>query len=221
MNSYVIAAMCGCWKRESGVNPGIWESLIPCPWDYEYQYTGRGGFGLGQWTNIGTPHGRCYNLHQYCVNNGYADGSGPGQINFVIAENYWTGTSPRLGFNSLSEFLNSDSTSLGDLVYDFLACWEGVPGNAYQERYEAASFFLQYISEHAADPVESWQWYSYNNYMGFKSSEQCNNVMMIFHQLNGVDPGPDPPPGPPTPGGGFPVWMLYKFNKFKNGGLNI
>ena len=44
---YVIAAMCGCWRRESVVNPGIWESLIPCAWNYKYEYKHKGGYGLG------------------------------------------------------------------------------------------------------------------------------------------------------------------------------
>ena len=30
ISQYVVSAICGCWRRESGVNPAIWESLIPC-----------------------------------------------------------------------------------------------------------------------------------------------------------------------------------------------
>ena len=43
---YVIAAMLGNWQQESGVNPGIWESLIPCPWDYMHTMNPLAG-GLG------------------------------------------------------------------------------------------------------------------------------------------------------------------------------
>lgn len=217
-SAHVVAAMCGCWKRESGVNPGIWESLIPCAWDFQYDYTGKGGYGLGQWTNIGTPYGRCYNLHQYCVNNGYADGSGAGQCAFVVYENYWSGTGPRLGYTTLSQFLNSTSTDIEALVYDFLACWEGVPGNAYDERLEAARVFLSYIQRHASDDPSLYSWTSNNNYMGFQSAAQLANVMCIFHAFNGEappdPPGPPDPPEPPAGEGRLPVWLLYKFRRW-------
>ena len=45
ISPYVVSAMCGCWAWESGMNPGIWESLTPTDWDHEYQYDGIGGYG--------------------------------------------------------------------------------------------------------------------------------------------------------------------------------
>lgn len=194
VSAYVVAAMCGCFKRESGVNPGIWESLIPTSWDHQYQYDGIGGYGLGQWTNVGTPYGRCWNLHQFATSHGYADGDGDGQIAFVIEENYWTGSNSILGYNSLSDFLESDSQDVDALTAEYLACWEGVPGNALAERQEAARAFLGFIQDNADKPLDSWEWTSGNFYMGFKSAEQYANVMCVYRALNGYVPqGKDVP----------------------------
>ena len=55
ISAYPIAAAAGCFKRESGVNPGIWESLIvPSDTFYHvYQFDNIGGYGFGQFTNVG------------------------------------------------------------------------------------------------------------------------------------------------------------------------
>lgn len=208
VSRYVIASMCGCWKRESNVNPGIWESLIVCDWDYEYEYTNRGGFGLGQWTNIGTKYGRLYNLHTYVTSAGYEDGDGYGQLDFVVAENYWTPKSAvHLGYQTLTQFLTSESTSLDDLVWDFLACWEGVTGDHYNERLEYANIFLNYINEHENDETE-WTWISTNNYLS--DTQMCNNVMVIYKYITGSSPPPPPPPPPPTE---MPLWLWLLFKR--------
>lgn len=191
VSKYVVAAMCGCWKRESGVNPAIWESLIPCAWDFQYDYTNKGGFGLGQWTNVGTSHGRLYNLHTWVTDNGYGDGDGDGQLEYILVENYWTPKpAAHLGYQSLSEFLESNSTSIDDLVWDFLACWEGVTGDAYDERLLWANTFLTYINEHQHDQT-TWSWIAGNNYLS--TDEMCNNVMVIFKYMSG----------------GFPWWLVW------------
>lgn len=190
-SDYVIASMCGCWKRESGVNPGIWESLTPCAWDYQYEYTSKGGYGLGQWTNVGTPHGRLYNLHTWVTSNGYSDGDGAGQIAFVKAEAHWTNSGQTRGsYTTLQEFLDSDSTSIDTLVWDFLANWEGVPGDNYDERVDAANKFYVYIQAHKNDNPESYTWYSANTYTS--ETQMLNNVMCIYFILKGESPGPTP-----------------------------
>lgn len=188
VSAYVVAAICGCFKRESGVNPGIWESLTPTTWDHEYQYDGVGGYGLGQWTNVGTRYGRCWKLHEYVTSHGYPDGDGDGQIAFVIWEDYWTAANSVMGYNTLSEFLASGSTDVDRLTEEFLACWEGVPGNALAERLEAAHAFLEFIQDNTDKPKDSWKWTSGNFYLGFKSAEQYANVMRIFYALNGYVP---------------------------------
>lgn len=211
VSAYVIAAMCGCFKRESGVNPGIWESLTPTTWDHEYQYDGIGGYGLGQWTNVGTSHGRCYNLHEWVTSNGYSDGDGNGQLAFLIHENYWTAANSMMGFASLSDFLASDSTDLDSLTAEFLACWEGVPGNALEERQQAARAFYTYIDSHKTEPSSSWNWTSGNYYLGYLSNEQYSNVMCAYWFLNGYVP-PGPGPGPtPKERKKMPIWMMIRY----------
>lgn len=191
---YVVAAMCGCWRRESVVNPGIWESLIPCAWNYKYEYTHRGGYGLGQWTNVGTSEGRLWKLHTWVTENGYGDGNGDGQLAYLTVENWWNGNYNGSGdhpkthgtYGSLSAFLNSESTDLYDLVWDFLANWEGVPGDHYKERCDYADKFLAYLQNHSA---ETGSWTSSNQYL--TDSQMYNNALAIYNTLgNGAVPQP-------------------------------
>ena len=178
ISKYVVAAICGCWWRESNCNPAIWESLIPCAWDFEYDYTNKGGYGLGQWTNVGSQHGRLWDLHEWCTNNGYTDGDGNAELIYVYVENFWNTSNPsRLGYNTLAEFLESTSTVLDDLVYDFLSRWEGVPNDHYSQRCQYARQILDYIDAHMYDST-SWQWISGNRYL--TNNEIYNNAMVIF-----------------------------------------
>ena len=195
VSPYVVAAMCGCFWRESNVNPGIWESLIPMYWDYQYEYTNRGGYGLGQWTNVGTPYGRLYNLHTWVTSNGYADGDGNGQLEDILHEDTWYNNGyGRLGFTTLEEFLTSTSTDLPNLVWDFLAQWEGVPGDAYNERLNNAYVCLDYIIQHQNDDPSQYSWISVNNYLS--QSQILNNVMMVYFFFGGYGPVPPVPPIP-------------------------
>ena len=208
ISQYVIAAICGCWRRESGVNPAIWESLIPCAWDYEYEYTHRGGYGLGQWTNVGTPHGRLWDMHEWFVSEGLTDGDGDGQLQYVIVEDYWVttsygGRSPRLGCRTLEEFLTSPSQSLEDLVWDFLACWEGVAGDHYTERLGYAHDALRFIIQHKDDDVQ-WDWIADNRYLSI--SETHNNIMVVFERI-GKWKQPKKK--------GMPLWMMCRRSGFK------
>lgn len=182
ISKYVVAAICGCWWRESNCNPEIWESLIPCTWDFEYDYTNKGGFGLGQWTNIGSQYGRLWNLHDWCQSNNYADGDGYAELAYLLVEDVWyTGNPSRLGYTTLTEFLESSSTNLDDLVYDFLSRWEGVPEDHYDERCEYAEQILDYINEHMHDQTQ-WQWISGNRYL--TDDEIYNNAMVIFQFMS-------------------------------------
>lgn len=193
-SAYAIAAMCGCFKRESNVNPGVWEGLTPVSWDYVHvSGVNAGGFGLGQWTNTsngGIIYYRLRDMHDWMVQNGYAPGDGDGQVKYLLYENVWfNDASSRIpAIDTLQEFLETSNTNLADLVWDFLANWEGVPGDAYQERLTAAQMFYQFIQDHKDDPPETWTWISTNQYL--TDAQMCNNVMCIYWSLGGaVSPG--------------------------------
>lgn len=209
ISPYVISAMCGCWAWESGMNPGIWESLIPTSWDHEYQYDGIGGYGLGQWTNVGTPYGRCYNLHTWVTSQGYIDGDLYGQLEFVIHENYWTASNSVMGYNTLSEFLSSDSTDLDRLVEEFLACWEGVPGDHLTERRAYAKNYYTFIYNNRDKAPTSWNQTSGNFYQDPTGDEAHGNLMLAYWWAGGVKPEP---PTPGKNGKKMPLWMFLRKN---------
>lgn len=208
INLYVVAAICGNLKRESNINPGLWESLRPTSWDHQYAYDGVGGFGLGQWTNVGTPHGRCWNLHEWVTSNGYQDGDGNGQLAFIVHEDYWTNSSQKRGnYNNLTEFLQTDSTNLSDLTWDWCACWEGVPGNHFSERLEAAELIYQYFLAHMNDSSLDYTWISKNNYLTW--DEMYNNAMCVLFWMSGGAIVPPPLAGRKK----MPIWMMLRYFK--------
>ena len=190
ISAYVIAAICGCWTRESGVNPAIWESRIVKTWNYVYGTDGsnQGGYGLGQWTNTrnqntGVVAWRLRDMHTWVNNNGYADGDGYGQLEYMLVENNWVHSpSPRLGYRSLTQFLQSTSNNINDLVYDFLACWEGVEGDHYAERCGYATDAFNHIIQHAVDG-NTYNWIATNNYLS--SAQTLNNVMVVYNYMSG------------------------------------
>ena len=210
-NPYVVAAIAGNFAVESNVNPGIWESLIPCAWDFQYDYTGKGGYGLGQWTNVGTPHGRCWNLHEWVNANGYTDGDGAGQLAFLIHEDYWLNSSSTLGsYTSLTEFLDYNATAgdLYNLTHDWLINWEGIGTGTLSTRYAYAQRFLAYIELHQNDDPSSFTWISKNEYLS--DAEMDNNAMCIYFWLTAGTPIPPEPEKKK----GMPLWMYLNYNPF-------
>ena len=191
---YVVSAICGNWWGESNVNPAVWENLTVRNWTDMLC-----GFGLGQWTNTGSGDGmRLYNLHDWVTSNGYQDGEGEGQLNYFLQEKWWGGVpqgqsqSPRLGLNNLDEFIQSTSTNLDDLVYDFLAMWEGIAPNDYERRKGFARQCYQYILDHQNDDPSQYQWISGNRFLS--ESETLNNVMIIWFWFSNNEPVPPIPP---------------------------
>lgn len=208
-NPYVVAAIAGCFQRESTVNPGIWESLTPTTFDHQYNYDGIGGYGLAQWTNVGTPYGRCWNLHEWVTQNGYQDGDGEGQLAFMLHEGYWTGSAQtHLSYTSLDEFLDYQATAsdLPDLVWDFLANYEGMPGDNYLQRLQAAEHFASYIIDHQNDDPSNYSWISSNAYLS--TAQMDNNVMCMYFYLTAGTPIPTPKKKKK----GMPLWMMLQYN---------
>lgn len=204
ISKYVVAAICGNWWRESGIDPAVWENLTPCAWDFQYDYTDKGGYGLGQWTNVGSTHGRLWRLYSWCTGNNYAMTDGDGQLEYMLVENHWTNSEQsRLCYTSLAEFLESDSTSIEDLVWDFLANWEGVAGDHFDERVDYAGDVLDYINEHMNDGV-NYTWIFGNRYL--TSAERFNNAMVVFNYMSkGSFPRHK----------GMPLWMMLIARKYR------
>lgn len=196
---YVVAAITGCWRRESGINPGIWEGLDDLrieydenAWSYIYGTDGpnKGGYGMGQWTNTGADSMRLLNLHNYVTDPAYnfGDGDGQGQLRFMIHERTWFNSPVTRGnYTSLQEFITSDSGSIEDLVWDFMANWEGAAGNNIPERIQYAYLNFEYIANHIDDDYSSYTWTSGNYYL--TESQMHGNLMKVWEFFgNGVVP---------------------------------
>lgn len=209
ISDYVVAAICGNFSQESYVNPGVWENLTVPPEPKWNQLNV--GFGLGQWTNTdGDTTGRLYQLHQYLSSNGYSDGDGNGQLEYLYEEGVWYNNLS--GYSSLFDYLQSTSTDLENLTNQFKLNWEGNHDDTLPIRLSAATQFLQAIQARQNDDPSQYEWISSNT--SLEMPQQINNVMCIYFYVNGyVSPSPTPPT--PTPGGSsrkkFPIWMMYGY----------
>lgn len=173
----VVAAICGNFWQESGINPGIWEGLNEGTWTTENR-----GYGLGQWTNYNTQQGRLYNLHEFLSSNNYDNDDGFGQLAFLIDEDYWTPHSD-YSFQTLTEFLESDSTDITMLTHAFNRCWEGIHDSSWDDRVTYANDCYDYIMDHWNDQNE---WIKGNRYLS--ADERYNNAVLIYQYLNGLEP---------------------------------
>lgn len=180
---YVISAICGNWWQESGINPGIWEGLNFSDW------TSLGhGYGLGQWTNVGSTQGRLYQLHQYLQINGYPDDSGEGQMKYLIEENYWTPQEEAAQFKNLQAFLTSDSTDIAMLTHAFNIGWEGIHEGTWDARVGYARDCFNFIEQHWNDSSIT-EWITGNRFL--TTAERLNNAVMAYRYLSaGVTPEP-------------------------------
>ena len=211
-NPYVVAAIAGNFAGESNVNPGIWESLQVKTWDYVYDPNNpnQGGYGLGQWTNV-SAGGRLWKLHEWVTANGYADGDGDGQMEYIIHEDYWLNSSSTMGsYTTLTEFLNYNATSsdLYMLTHDWLVNWEGIGTGTLNTRYQYAQDFLSHIQQHQNDDPSTYRWISKNEYLS--DADMKNNVMCMYFWLTSGTPIPPEPEKKK----GMPLWMYLNYNPF-------
>lgn len=201
---YVVSAICGNFYGESGVNParveiGVTITDLADPNQY-------GGYGLGQWTNNpATGLVRRTNLINWLDNNGYSRDSGEGEMNFLIYENHWVRNYGSI--NSLTDFLNSDSTDVHELARIWWRNWEGIiPSQQSQrDRINFADNVLPYLIEHYDDASIN-QWTARNDYL--TETEMKNNSVLICRNLTGGIP-PVPPTPPPTHRK-MPLWMYLR-----------
>lgn len=190
VNIFVVAAICGNFQGESGVNPGAYE-------DYNPQKPQPAGYGLGQWTDwYSQGLYRRTNLWNWLSQNGYAQDSGDGQLAFLEYEGYWT-SSGTYGsqFASLADFLayvptEFVPTEMELLVYAWNQAWEGIPISAVRLQY--ALDIYDYLRLHLNDPRNPW--YARNGYL--TTTEMYSNCLKVFDYFNS---GPTPPPPPPVP----------------------
>lgn len=172
VSAYVIAAICGNFWTESSINPAIWENLNTQT-DYTVQYV---GYGLGQWTNVGTGNGRLYNLMTFLQSNGYDITSGNGELEFLMEENYWS-HADSYGFDSLRNFLTSESTDITMLTHAWNWCWEGIHNSTWDARVQQAQQCYNYIVGHADDTAIT-EWIYGNRFLSV--NERLNNAVMIY-----------------------------------------
>lgn len=209
---YVVAAITGCWRYESGINPGIWESLVDMTqiygedgWSYIYGTDGsnKGGFGLGQWTNT-TDGMRLESLHNFVNLYGYGDGDGDGQLAFFVSEGVWYNKAATQGdYETLDEFLETTSSDLEILVHDFQINWEGVASH-FQDRYEYAQDNLEYMMAHMNDDLSLLTWTSGNYYIS--QQDMYDNLMLCWAYLGD---GNAPSPSHKRRKHRLPIWMYF------------
>lgn len=197
---YVISAIAGNFWQESTLNPGLWQGLQVSDW------TDLGaGYGLGQWTNTGgDPNGRLYQLHEWLTQNGYADDSGPGQMQYLITENIWYPSDDYPDFSNLSDFLNSTSTDLAMLTHAFNLCWEGIHDESWDLRVTYAETCYGYIQAHAQDTTIT-EWITGNRYLS--NDERLNNGVMLYRLLSAGGGGG----GTGSKARKMPLWMYCRY----------
>lgn len=201
---YAISAICGNWWQESGINPGIFESLKVVPMKDNNIY---GGYGLGQWTNA--PQYKTYRrtaLANWLDENGFSYDSGEGQLKFFIAEDVWLKKEHSEQFDSLTDFLSSTSTDIQELTYAFLAGWEGIFNNTANLRVEHARRCYEFIQEHANDSSIN-SWYVGNEYLS--DDKKLNNAVMVYRFLSAGGGGGGTPSKRKKK---MPIWMWIKYH---------
>lgn len=203
-NLYVIAAICGNFYQESTVNPGIWEGLtVDAP-----------GFGLGQWTDNPPQVMRRTALFNWLDANGYARDSGDGQLAFLVHENLWIPSliSPS-AYQTLTDFFQSTSTNLQDLVLEWMYHWEGINDGTDGIRYSAAQHFLSAFQN---DDGTRLPWFTGNYYLSLNAESTDNALRIMDFFLGSSPPGPQPPT-PPTDDELIALLNLARKKKMKGG----
>lgn len=199
---FVVSAICGNMWQESGINPGIWESLIEGTWTDLLR-----GYGLGQWTNTGgDTHGRLYQLHEWLSSNGYDDDDGNGQLQYIIVENVWYQQGEAAEFSSLTDFLQTDITDIELLTHAWNIGWEGIHDASWNARVDYARRCANYILDHANDTNIS-RWITGNRYLS--DEERLHNAVLIYRYLSAGGGGGG------TPGvrkKKMPIWMWIKYH---------
>lgn len=202
-NLCVISAVCGNFWRESTVNPGIWESLT----------VGAPGYGLGQWTDL-AQYGltRRTQMFNWLAANGYPQDSGPGQLAYLVHEDYWTPASIQpSAYNTLTDFFASTSTNVQDLTLEYMFHWEGINDSSQQIRIDAAN---AYYNLFVNDPGTRNPWTAGNFYCS--TAQANNNALLIMDWFLGSTP-----PGPGPGGDDFLALLALAVRRRRKWGYNV
>lgn len=198
-NLYVIAAICGNFWQESQVNPGAWENwTVNSP-----------GYGLGQWTDNPPTVMRRTALFDWMQGQGYYVDDGNGQLEFLVYENLWIPTLiQQSAYNTLTDYFQSTSTNLSDLVYEWMYHWEGINDGSYQNRYTFASVALNAF-QNDGGVRQPWTAGNYQITM----QQALDNALLIKDFFIGTPPPTPPGPTPPRKKRkGLPPWLIYQIS---------
>lgn len=211
-SAYVVAAICGNWMQESGVNPERWQTGYP-KFEWDKPLPESGGYGVGQWTNTSLTNMRLQALHNYYINGGYTSW-GKCEMDYFIFENTWY-VHPSLSYayvyTDLSAFLQSTVTTLYDLTRAFMEGWEGITVDyewaMFENRLSYAETALNVISARANDTtITDWISGDYS----LSGSEIENNIIMVYRYLSSGGGGG----GTPTPEkiNKLKVWQMIRYH---------
>ncbi|MBR4973132.1 MAG: hypothetical protein IKY45_01560 [Clostridia bacterium] len=186
----VIAAMCGNFIQESGINPE------------RYETTGE-GYGIGQWS-----FDRKRLLFEWLDNNGYSRTDGNAQCEYVLVENKWYPTLDPHGHPDLQSFLNDTTSSLSELVESWYYAWEspGSSDNTLPIRQQYAIEALAYMTEHLDDPDITDR---NHQPQALSYAKALENAVMVYRYFSTGGGG----------GGGttvrrkMPIWMMLRWKR--------
>ena len=188
---YVLSAIYGNWCWESTFNAGVYESRIVIPDADMNNDNVYGGYGLGQWTNKASAglHRRS-DLINWLDSHGYSWTDTNAQIDFLFYEGYW---SHNIGpYDSLQEFLDSDSTNIPWLTEIYMRNWEGINSHL-TDRQTFANKMFNYVNQHYDDP-DITDYYVGNFYT--TEQQKKNNAVLATRYIWSEEPHPPEPPVP-------------------------
>ena len=205
-NLYVIAAICGNFWQESQINPGAWENWT----------VGQPGYGLGQWTDNPPVVMRRTALFDWLDANSYSHDSGPGQLAFLVHENLWIPTLfQQSAYNTLSDYFATTSTSLSDLVLEWMYHWEGIDDGSYNTRLTAAT---QILADFQNDDGTRQPWTAVNSQISFRAArDNAMHIKDFFLEEDPPEPPTPPGPEPPTEDELIALLNLARKKKLKGG----
>lgn len=187
---YVASALAGNAWRESHINPALAQ-------------IGGTAYGMFQWDGS-----RKTALFNWLSSNGYSRTDGDAQLQYLIVENDWQGSSG--GISSLTDFLQSDSTNITLLTTAFCTCWErpGVP--ALQERIDFANEALKFITLNANNTaINKWEIAPENGGVYLTRRQALRNAVMMYRHLSAGGGGGG---NPSSLIKRMPVWMMVRYH---------